>query len=109
MLKIHVDGNASGGYVVDIADGDKHGVYQPAAGSDVEALVMALKEHLPDADLGADSAALKAQVEHLTAELADAKKTLHDAEAEIMKSTPAQRSAALQELTPPAIPAVPVT
>lgn len=47
MLKIFVDGNATAGYMVDIHDGDRFGLYNPAASSDMQALMMALDEHFP--------------------------------------------------------------
>lgn len=47
MLRIWVDGDPAGGYMVDIHDGTKQAVYNPAATNDMQALAMALDEHFP--------------------------------------------------------------
>lgn len=45
MLRLSVGGDAEGGWLVDIHDGEKAGAYRPEGDSDVAALVAAIKEH----------------------------------------------------------------
>lgn len=99
MLNISVGGDAAGGYLVDVHDGTKSGVYRPDAADDHEAFAAALKEHDPElagkisAVMGGDPEdakriaaleaevsdsqsqrqALQSQVDHLTADLAKAR------------------------------------
>lgn len=48
MLNISVGGDAAGGYIVDVHDGEKYGVYRPEnVTDDGAALVSAIKEHDP--------------------------------------------------------------
>lgn len=47
MLNISVGGDPEGGYLVDVHDGDKRGVYRPQAGDDHAAFASAVKEHDP--------------------------------------------------------------
>jgi hypothetical protein len=98
MLNMSVSGDARGGYMVDVHDGDKHAVYHPEGiETDQEALALALKEHDPDlsgrlakgfgggsadmkaaADLRtmtAERDSLKGEVAKLTADLATARRT----------------------------------
>lgn len=45
MLRTDVGGDPVGGWLVDIHDGDNHGVYSPTAATAVEALTAALEMH----------------------------------------------------------------
>ena len=45
MLRLSVGGDAEGGYLVDVHDGDRQGVYSPTAKTAAEAIQKALKEH----------------------------------------------------------------
>lgn len=99
MLRLIVDGDAAGGWIVDLHDGDTSQVYHPPASCKTapHAAMAALVEH--DGGLAAPAGITEQHAADLE-ELADVKKTLADAEAEVMKSTPEQQAAALQELTP---------
>jgi hypothetical protein len=49
MLNISVGGDAAGGYLVDVHDGDRHGVYRPAdVANDHEAFASAIQQHDPE-------------------------------------------------------------
>ncbi len=49
MLRLSAGGDAEGGWLVDVHDGVKHGVYRPeGVTSDAAALVAALHEHDPE-------------------------------------------------------------
>jgi hypothetical protein len=89
MLNISVGGDVEGGYLVDVHDGDKHGVYRPdGIKDDQSALAAALKEHDPElqarlakamggdpddakkiADLTAENKALTGKISELTADV----------------------------------------
>lgn len=47
MLRLSVGGDAEGGWMVDIHDGEKNGCYRPEGDTPVAALVAAIKEHDP--------------------------------------------------------------
>ena len=57
MLKVYVDGDPKGGYIVDVHDGDRFGTYHPDAKNDLQALSMALDEHFPKHEPAAEPAA----------------------------------------------------
>ena len=49
MLRITVGGDPAGGYLVDIHDGERHGVYSPTGvDTDIDALRAALQQHDPE-------------------------------------------------------------
>lgn len=47
MLRLSVGGDAEGGWMVDIHDGEKNGCYRSEGDTPVAALVAAIKEHDP--------------------------------------------------------------
>lgn len=48
MLRLSVDGDAEGGWLVDIHDGKMNGCYRPEGDTEVAVLVAAIQEHDPD-------------------------------------------------------------
>jgi hypothetical protein len=49
MLKLSVGGDPEGGYLVEVHDGEKFGLYRPeGVTTDVDALIAAMKDHDPE-------------------------------------------------------------
>lgn len=83
MLRLSVGGDAEGGWLVDVHDGEKAGAYRPEGDSDAAALVAAIKEHDPalleslKAMLGGDED--KREIASLTVQLTETHKFLDKA------------------------------